>query len=142
MAISESAPLSRVWTRAEAEWQCRGRSGALAVTLLEGDRRGMLTGYVTEVETPAAQLARAAILEDLLWGNLDSAQRATLLRQFLQAASACGCQSVSCPVLGYASTEPLTAAGFRPSRRVLQTYLTLWNGQEPDCLPSLYIDVF
>jgi hypothetical protein len=81
-------------------------------------------------------------MEDLLWGNLDTAERATLLRRFLEATAAYGCQSVSCPVLGYSSTETLTAAGFRRSKRILHTYLTLWNGQDPVPLSSIYVDVF
>lgn len=141
-AIADSVPFARVWTRPEAEWQCRDRSGAIAVALAEGDRRGVLTGYVAEVETRAAQPARTALMEDLLWGNLGESQRALLLREFMQTAAARGCQTVSCPVLSYASTEPLTAAGFRRAKRVLHTYLTLWNGQEPEALSSLYIDVF
>jgi hypothetical protein len=139
--IPESVPLFRVWTRAEAQWQCCGRSGAVAARLIEGDRRGMLTGYVAEVETHNAQPARVAIMEDLLWGNLESGECASLVRKFMHAASAQGCQSVSCPVLGYAPIEPLIAAGFRESKRVLHTYLTLWNSQEPDCMRSIYIDV-
>ena len=138
-AIPDSVPLARTWTYAEAEWQCRGRSGVIAVSLLERDRRGMLTGYVAEA---GAQPARVAIMEDLLWGNLDTAERATLLRRFLEATAAYGCQSVSCPVLGYSSTETLTAAGFRRSKRILHTYLTLWNGQDPVPLSSIYVDVF
>ena len=141
-AISgDSAPLVRVWTRAEAEWQCRDRTGAIAVSVAESDQRGMLTGYVASVETQTAQPGRVAIMEDLLWGNLDAERCTSLLRQFMEAAASHGCQSVSCPVLGYASVEPLTATGFRRSKRILHTYLTLWNGQQPEPLPSLYIDV-
>jgi hypothetical protein len=138
-SFSESAPLARTWTRAEAEWQCRDRDGAIAVVSYENGRRGMLTGYVAEVGT---QGVRAAIMEDLLWGDLDVAERAALLRQFVQAAGTHKCQTVSCPVLGYTSIEPLTAAGFRRSKRTLHTYLTLWNEQQPVPMSSIYIDVF
>jgi GNAT superfamily N-acetyltransferase len=137
-AIPDSVPLARTWTYPEAEWQCR-RPGAIAVSLLERDRRGMLTGYVAEAGT---QPVRVAIMEDLFWGNLNNAERAALLQRFLEAAAAYGCQNVSCPVLGYSSTETLTAAGFRASRRTLHTYLTLWNGEDPVPLPSIYVDVF
>lgn len=136
--IPDSVPLARTWTYPEAEWHCRGRSGALAVATVEGDRRGMLTGYAMEV---GKQPARVAIMEDLLWGNLDAAERNGLLRRFVQAAAAQGALSVSCPILGYSSTETLIAAGFRPSRRTLQTWLTLWNGDNPVPVPSLYVDV-
>lgn len=137
-AIPDSVPLARTWTYPEAEWQCR-RAGVIAVSLLERDRRGMLTGYVAET---GAQPVRVAIMDDLLWGNLNDAERATLLGQFLEAATAYGCQSVSCPILGYSSIATLTAAGFRRSRRTLHTYLTLWNGEDPVPLSSIYVDVF
>jgi hypothetical protein len=133
-------PLVRVWTRAEAEWQCRGRLGAITVSARVDGRRGMLTGYLAEAaSTPPTPIV---LLEDLFWGDLEAAERSDLLARFLRIAAAQGAKTASCPVLGYASTDTLTAAGFRPSKRVLHMYLTLWNGLEPRPVPELYVDVF
>lgn len=130
--------LCRTWTREEALWHCQTREGALAVCAAEG-RRGMLTGHLMPVATnPPIQ---AIIFDDLLWGDLEFSERKTMLQQFLRAAAARGAQTASCPVMGYASTEPLVAEGFRPSRHLVHAYLTLWNGQEPKSVASLYADV-
>jgi hypothetical protein len=100
----------------------------------------MLTGYLAEAaSTPPTPIV---LLEDLFWGDLEAAERSDLLARFLRIAAAQGAKTASCPVLGYASTDTLTAAGFRPSKRVLHMYLTLWNGLEPRPVPELYIDVF
>src|SRR5260370_3476325 len=45
-ALPRDLPLVRLWTRAEAEWQCRNRAGALTVSSEVGGRRGILTGYL------------------------------------------------------------------------------------------------
>ena len=137
--IADAVPLARTWTDDEVAWQCRGRAGAIAVTVESEGRRGMLTGYVMEVASVPP--ARVALMEDLLWGDLQPAECSELLQCFLRAAASRGAQTVSCPVLGYASTDPLVAAGFRRSPRVLHAYLTLWNGEQPKPTPSLYIDV-
>lgn len=137
--IADTVSLARTWTEEEAAWQCRTREGAIAVRLEAKGRRGMLTGYVMEVASVPP--ARVALMEDLLWGGLQPAASSELLQRFLRAAASRGAQTVSCPVLGYASTDPLVAAGFRRSPRVLHAYLTLWNGQQPKPTPSLYIDV-
>lgn len=83
-----------------------------------------------------------ALIEDVLWGSLDNSEQARLLQRFLAVAASKGARSVSCPVMGYGSMAPLTAAGFRGSRRVLHTWLALWNGLEPEPVSALYIDVF
>jgi hypothetical protein len=135
-----NAPLARIWTRAEAAWQCRERCGAITVSLENEGRRGLLTGYVTNVvgDPPVP----VALIEDLLWGSLNGSEQAQLLQSFLSVAASKGARSVSCPVLGYSSIAPLIEKGFRPSRRVLHTWLTLWNGLETRPLSSLYIDIF
>lgn len=138
-SIADAVTLARTWTRDEAAWQCKGRTGAIAVTVETGGRRGMLTGYLMEVASVPP--ARVALMEDLLWGDLRPAECSELLQRFLRAAASRGAQTVSCPVLGYASTDPLVAAGFRRSRRVLHAYLTLWNGLQAKPMPSLYVDV-
>lgn len=138
-SVQESTPLARAWTRVEAEWQCRDRHGAIAVLVDRQGERGLLTGYSADFGTDGA---RAAIVDDVLWGTLGPESRRELVQRFLRAAAAHGCQSAACPVLGYTSLEPFTAAGFRPGKRTLQAYLTLWNGLDPTPLPSMYLDVF
>lgn len=139
-ALPTKLPLVRLWTRAETEWQCRSRAGAITVSSRVGGRRGILTGYLTQVaSTPPTSVV---LLEDLLWGDLEPAERTELLERFLRAAAAQGARVASCPILGYSPVDTLTAARFRHSKRVLHTYLTLWNGLQPALVPALYIDVF
>lgn len=139
-ALPDTLPLARLWTREEAEWQCRGRAGAITVSSRLDGRRGVLTGYLTQAaSTPPTNVV---LLEDLLWGDLEPAGRTELLARFLRAAAAQGASTASCPLLGYSSSDTLAAAGFRPSKRVLHTYLTFWNGFQPRPVPGLYIDVF
>jgi hypothetical protein len=139
-SLPHDLPLRRTWTREEAVWQCRRRSGAVVESLTQNGRAGMITGYLMGVAgTPPS---RTVLMEDLLWGTLDAEEQAELLRRFLQAAASRGAQTASCPVLGYTATDALTAAGFKPSRRILHAYLTLWNDQQPTPLQALYIDVF
>jgi hypothetical protein len=138
-ALPNNLPLVRQWTRAEAEWQCRTRAGALTVSSTVGGRRGIITGYLMQAasEPPTT----VVLLGDLLWGDLEPAERTELLEKFLRAAACQGARFASCPVLGYASLDPLTATGFRRSKRVIHTYLTFWNGLQPRPVPALYIDV-
>jgi len=140
-SLQTSAPFARVWMRAEVEWQCGGRSGAITSVLSENGRRGVLTGYAMEVNGAPAD-ARVAIVEDLLWGDLDDAQQSALLKRLMQTAAARGCHTASCPILGYTSLEPLVNAGFGRGNRIVHAYLTLWNGPHPEPISSLYIDVF
>ena len=139
--VPGSVPLVRVWSRAEAEWQCLRRSGALCAAHEEGSRSGVVTGYVAEVigEPPA----KALLVEDLLWGDLEARERSALLQQLLAQAAAAGAQLAVAPLMGYAETDTLRAAGFRQSRRLMHTYLTVWGGAPvPESLSSLYLDVF
>ena len=138
-AVAQNPPLARVWTRAEAEWQCRQRAGAITVTSQVSRRRGLLTGYIVQVAS--APPTPVVLLEDLLWGDLEPAERAALLDEFLSAAAARGAVMASSPVLDYASTDTLTGARFRRSRRVVHMYLSLWNGLEARPVSSVYIDV-
>ncbi len=138
--LPSELPLARLWTRAEAEWQCRGRAGAITVTSCCGGRRGMLTGYLTQVASTPPQTV--VLIEDLFWGDLRAGERAELLDNFLSAAAARGARVASCPLLGYSALDTLAAARFRPSKRVLHTYLTLWNGHRPSAIPGLYMDIF
>jgi len=138
-SIPPTVPIRRTWTEEEAVWQCKSREGAMTVSAAHGSRRGMLTGCLISVGSSPP--TRAVLLEDLFWGDLDTAERMELLRHFLLNAASRGAQTASCPILNCFSTDPLRAAGFGPSKRLLHAYLTLWNGQEPGPVPSLYIDV-
>jgi hypothetical protein len=137
--LPSDLPLKRLWTQAEAAWQCRERAGAITATADIGGRRGVLTGYLTQIaSTPPVT---AVVLEDLLWGNLESVERIELLTKFLKTAARQGARTASCPNLGYSSLDTLLAGRFRRSNRVLHTYLTFWNGLEPRPVASLYLDV-
>lgn len=138
-ALPSDLPLKRVWTRAEAEWQCRDRVGAVTVSSRVEGRRGVVAGYLTQVAT--APPVTTVVLEDLLWGDLESAERIELVKKFLRAAATQGARTASCPILGYAPLDTLLAARFRRSNRVLHTYLTFWNGLQPRPVTSLYMDV-
>jgi hypothetical protein len=138
-AIPSGSQFIRSWTRAEAEWQCRDRAGALTVSSCVGGRRGVLSGYLTEVaSTPPLT---TVVLEDLLWGDLELGEQTELVTRFLRIAAMRGARTASCPILGYAALDALLATRFRRSNRVLHTYLTLWNGLQPRPVKSLYIDV-
>jgi hypothetical protein len=138
-ALPSNLPLVRLWTRAEAEWQCRNRTGALTVSSEVRGRRGILTGYL--MQAASAPPTTVVLLGDLLWGDLEPVERTELLERFLRAAAGQGARFASCPVLDYASIDPLTAGGFRRSKRMVHTYLTFWNGLQPQPVPALYIDV-
>ena len=134
------AALARLWTHEEAEWQCHKREGAICVSLRASGRRGLLTGSTVEVlGTPPV---RTLLLEDLLWDDLDADERVHLLDRTLAVAAGQGVQIASVPLMGYADVTPLLTRGFRKSRRLMHTYLTVWNGPEPATpLPNLYMDV-
>jgi hypothetical protein len=139
--VPESVPLVRVWSREEAEWQCLRRTGALCAVHEEGSRSGVATGYVVEVidETPT----KALLVEDLLWGDLEAQERLVLMQKLLAQGTAAGAQIAVAPLMDYAETDTLRGMGFRQSRRLMHTYLTVWGGAwAPESLSSLYLDVF
>ncbi len=131
--------LMRLWTRAEAQWQCRDRTGAITVSSRVNGRRGVLTGYL--MQAPSAPPTTVVLLGDLLWGDLEPTETVELLEKFLRVAADRGARFASCPKLGYASLDPLTAAGFRRSKRIVHTYVTLWNGLDPQPVNALYLDI-
>jgi GNAT superfamily N-acetyltransferase len=139
--ISEQAQLARVWSAAEAEWQCARRFGAITARHGAGSRLGILTSYAMEIHRP--DRAKCLLIEDVLWGTLASDERQDLLRQLLHNAAAAGVRMATVPVLRYADMEPFIAAGFRPSRRIVHGYLTIWNSETAaESLSSMYLDVF
>lgn len=137
--IPGNVPFARVWTPEEAEWQCRLRSGALAISARHDHRRGMLTGYVAEVASDPP--VKALAVEDILWGDLEPAERKDLLQQFLRAAATRGAQVASCPVMNYTDLEPFRTAGFRPAKRRVHIYLTHWDSEKLPDFPAVYMDV-
>ncbi|MGH7023397.1 MAG: GNAT family N-acetyltransferase [Caulobacteraceae bacterium] len=138
--IAPSKGLIRKWSAGQAEWQCN-RAGAVAEVLVSGSRRGMLTGYV--IQLAADGNPGCLVIDDVLWGTLESAERSVLLKRFLQRASAAGARLAIVPSLGYADLTPFEAGNFRPSTRVLNAYLSIWSGGEPSgLLPAFYLDVF
>lgn len=139
--IVKQTPLARLWTLEEADWQCRRRFGSIVTELESGPRRGMLVGYIMPVAN--ASRTKCLIVEDVLWGDLEPYERDTLVKRFLDRAVFAGAQVAVLPLLGYVDLEPFHAARFRPSQRVLHTYLTVWNGEPcTEALPSMYLDVF
>jgi hypothetical protein len=139
--IPDSVSMVRLWSRAEAEWQCVHRQGALCAMHEAGSRIGVVTGYISDVigKTPTKVL----LLEDLLWGNLTADERSALLEQLLALGAAAGAQLAVVPIMRYAETDTLRRMGFRESRRLMHTYLTVWGGKSPpQSLSSLYLDVF
>ncbi len=139
--ISDRVPLARLWSAQEAEWQSTRRTGAVSVRYATGSRLGMLTGYVMEIDRP--DRAKCLLVEDVLWGTLALDERVELLRELLQQAAASGVRMATVPDLHYADMQPFVAAGFRPSKRIVHAYLTIWNGDMPtEPLPSIYLDIF
>ena len=138
--IEEHAPLARIWSEKEAAWQCR-RHGGIVVRRVSGSRQGVLTGYVMEIAN--SQRTKCLIIEDVLWGTLEQPEQPALVRQLLDRAVAAGAQLAIVPCLGYADMEPFRAARFRRSPRVLQAYLTIFEGDPtPEAVSSMYLDVF
>jgi len=139
--IASNTPLARLWSASEAEWQIATRLGAITCRYAAEQSLGMLTSYIMQIDRP--DRAKCLLIEDVLWGTLDTNQRQKLLWQLLDKAAAAGVRMATVPVLHYADMEPFTAAGFRRSRRVVHAYLTIWNGGAPtEALPSIYFDVF
>jgi hypothetical protein len=101
---------------------------------------GMLTGYLMPLSD--TQRTKCVIVEDVLWDTLSEAQRLNLLRQFLGKAYAAGARIGTVPVLGYANLQAFRKAGFLPSQRRLNAYLTLFEGVPINrLLPAIYSDV-
>ena len=140
-SVLDLTPLARVWSPPEAAWQCFLRKDALRVLVSRGARRGILTGYLMQIADPGR--TRCLLIEDVLWGNLEREERATLVRNMLDKGAASGARIVTVPVLNYSDMEPFLMAGFRRATRTLNAYLSVWTGQpSPGALPSMYLDVF
>ena len=138
--ILEATPLARVWSEAEAAWQLK-RHGSIVAQHEANSRRGMITGYLMEIANP--QCTRCLLLEDLLWGTLEPPEREALLQRFLDRGASAGAQMAIVPCLNYADMEPLRAARFRSSPRIVHGYLTVFSGEPaPEEVPAEYLDIF
>ena len=139
--VPQSVPLIRLWSREEAEWQCLGRTGALYAARRDGSRSGIVTGYLMEIiQQPPAKVL---LLEDLLWGELETRERLALLQELLAQGVAAGAQMAVVPLMEYAETETLRKAGFRQSRQLMHMYWTaLKNSYAPEPFAAAYVDVF
>jgi hypothetical protein len=131
--------VARVWSQAEAEWQCQRLGAVNAVTSVEG-RGGMMNGYA--IETSGAAPMLCVIVDNILWGDLVAEERGELVRCFIGKAAQSGARMITTPVLGYADMQPLVGAGFRKTRRRLHAYLTAWGFVVPKSVGSMYWDVF
>lgn len=139
--VREVTPFARIWSEEDARWQCGERLGGVSESLERGPRRGLLTGHVMRVADGSQP--KCLILEDVLWGDLESGERGELVDRMLERAVAAGARMAIVPRLGYADLAPFAAAKFRPSARKLHAYVSVWNGPEViGPLPSMYIDVF
>jgi hypothetical protein len=138
--IKDHTPLTRLWSRKEAEWQS-ARAGAVIARRFVGTRQGLLTGYIMQVANP--DRTKCLVVDDIFWGDLAGTEREELVRSFLAKAAAAGARLVIVPVQGYADTQPFSVGRLRPSPRVLHAYFTLWTGSaEIGPLSSFYLDVF
>jgi hypothetical protein len=138
--ILESTPLARVWSATEAAWQL-DRHGSIVTQHVVDSRRGMITGYLMEIANP--QRTRCLLIEDLLWGSLESQEREKLLQLFLDRGTFAGAQMAIVPILNYVDLEPLRAARFRSSPRIVHGYLTVFSGEPvPEEVPAEYLDIF
>ena len=138
---SETLPFARVWTREDADWQCRQRAGAVVANHSSGGRHGFLAGYVMPIADGAR--TKCLLIDDILWNDLNLEERLALLEKLVNRAAGLGVRMAVVPLLGYADTEPFSRARFLPSPRVVHVYFRWLRGTvPPDPVSSLYIDVF
>jgi hypothetical protein len=132
-------PLTRVWTRKEAEWQLQ-RHGAVVAGHRSGLREGVITGYLMQAANP--KRTKCMLIEDVLWGTLESEERLTLVEKMLRSGTQAGAQIALLPCLGYADIAPFRGSRFRSSPRTLHCYLTIFTGEPvPKVVSSMYLDV-
>jgi hypothetical protein len=132
-------PLKRIWTNAEAHWRLH-RYDSVVAYHRSGDREGLLTGYIMPAAN--AQKTKCLLVEEILWGTLQEAEREPLVKQLLDRATQAGAQMAFLPSLGYADLAPFKAARFRTSPRMLHCYLTVFKGDPaPTPISSMYLDV-
>jgi hypothetical protein len=139
--LSENLDFARVWTEAEANWQCIDRDGAFGSSIQNDGTEGTISG--SSMLTGGAKPIRCGLVDDVLWNDLEQQDRKKLVEQLFDSASGAGIELLLVPVMNYADITPFLDAGFRKTRRALNMYLTAWNPEVPlQELPAPYIDVF
>jgi hypothetical protein len=137
--IGKDTPLTRVWTEDEVRWQLQRPNGLAAHHRSDG-KEGLLTGYLMHAANP--QRTKCLLIEDVLWGTLESGERLALVEKMLDQGIQAGARIAFLPCLEYADIAPFRVARFRSSPRTLHCYLTVFNGEPPpEPLPSMYLDV-
>jgi len=128
-----------LWTEDEARWQLQRPDGLVAFHRSDG-KEGLLTGYLMHAANP--QRTKCLLIEDVLWGTLESGERLALVEKMLDRGVQAGAQMAFLPCLGYSDIAPFRSARFRSSPRTLHCYLTIFNGEpSPEPVPSMYLDV-
>jgi hypothetical protein len=138
-SLRERAELCRLWSDAEASWQL-SRVGAVAVRGGPPDDPAVLTGHVISVDDGAR--TKCLVIQDVLWGSLDSAERQALAREMLGWAAARGARAAILPLAAYADMQPFANLGFRPAPHTVHAYLSVWSEPAPErSPPRYYLDV-
>lgn len=136
---ANDAPLMRVWTGTEIQWQLL-RHGGVVACHRSGHKEGLMTGYLMQAANP--QKTKCLLIEDVLWGTLENEERLNLVEKMLSRGAQAGAQIALLPCLGYADIAPFRAARFRTSPRTLHCYLTIFKGEPaPKPVSSMYLDV-
>jgi hypothetical protein len=139
--LAKDSNFSRVWTEAEAAWQCNDRDGAFGCAMQRGNVEGTISA--STMFTGGAKPIRCGLVDDVLWGELEHGERKQLVQQLLSSASAAGVELLLVPVMNYADMTPFAEAGFRKTRRALNMYLSALNPELPlQQLSTAYVDVF
>jgi len=138
--LHEPNSVVRIWSRAEADWQCVRRTGAVAAAYRKENRQGMLTGYVAPIMNSTG--TKCLFFEDVLWSELKDAERFELLEDLLCRARGMGAEMATAPRCGYADTKAFSHAGFCRTRRIVRAFLSVWDGiKATDTVPSFYLGV-
>lgn len=130
--------ICRLWTEPEAAWQL-SRVGTVSVSS-GGDGAAVMSGYVIPFNDDPP--TRCLVIDDILWGSAEAAERVELVRRLAAAGAAAGATGAAVPLLGYADMRPFLAAGFVPSPHTLNVHLSLWS-ETADLAraPGYYLDV-
>jgi hypothetical protein len=86
---------------------------------------------------------KCLLIEDILWSDLASEERAVLVRKLVDRSASSGARMAVVPLLGYADSDPFAKSRFLRSPRVLHAYFGVWDETlEPEPVSSFYLDVF
>lgn len=140
-AVADHTPLSRLWNRDEAEWQCLRRPNSITVGHSAGQRQGLLTAY--HISAADRNRTKCVLVEDVLWGDLKLEERRELVQKLVDRSAFEGARMVVVPLQGYADPAPFIQSRFLRSTRVLNAYMgALSTELMPEPVSSFYIDVF